>query len=193
MKQRRSLRIEDIWYYYKLPILVAGAIVVLVIYMLATAPAQAHRAVVLNVVLVGGTIAPQRLTHLEQQATAAAAPDPSHDEIAIMPLGTGGPLTQDSAANIKFLALLAARSVDVVLMDRADFATLAAHHAFLNLRSLAAVARAQPGAAPVYGVALAGHAHWDAVDAAAPDAVVGIVASTPHRATALRFVQWLLA
>src|SRR2546421_4701806 len=99
MKRSRSLTIENIWYYYKLPILVGSAIVVLVIYMLATASPQ--RTVVLNVVFVGSGISQERLTHMEQQAAAAVAPDAGHDAIAITPLVTAGPLAGNSAANIK--------------------------------------------------------------------------------------------
>src|SRR5206468_12967902 len=123
-KRSPSLTVEDIWYYYKLPILVGSAILILVVYLLATAPP--HRTVVLNVVLIGGGIAQDRVSRLEQQATAAVATDPGHQEIAIMPLVTEGPLALDSAANIKFLALLAARGVDVVITDRQDFAAMAA-------------------------------------------------------------------
>ena len=198
MKRSRTLSIENIWYYYKLPILSGGAIVALVIYMLATAPPQ--RTAVLNVVVVGSGISQDRLTHLEQQATAAVAPDPSHEEVAITPLVTSGPLAANSAASIKLLALLSAQSVDVLIMDRQDFAALAARHVFLNLGSLAAFAhvssRWRPGGgtrgAPAYGVALAGHTRWSDVSAAAADTVAGIVAATPHRATAIRFVQRLL-
>jgi hypothetical protein len=198
MKRSRSLTIENIWYYYKLPILIGSAIVVLVIYMLATAPPQ--RTVVLNVVLVGSGISQERLAQLEQQATAALAPDPGHEEIAITPLVPTGPLAGNSAANIKLLALLSTQSVDVLIMDHQDFAALAARHVFLNLGSLAAFApvssRWWPGGgtrvAPAYGVGLAGHTRWGNVSVAAGDSVAGIVAATPHRATAIRFVQWLL-
>jgi hypothetical protein len=198
MNRSRSLTIENIWYYYKLPILIGGAIVALVIYMLATAPLQ--RTAVLNVVVVGSGISQDRLAHLEQQATAAVAPDPSHEEVAITPLLTTGPLAENSAASIKLLALLSTQSVDVLIMDRQDFAALAARHVFLNLGSLAAFAHVSsrwwPGGgthgAPAYGVALDGRTRWGDVSAAAGDAVAGIVAATLHRATAIRFVQWLL-
>ena len=198
MKRSRTFTVENIWYYYKLPILIGGAIVALVIYMFATAPPQ--RTAVLNVVLVGSGISQERLTHLEQQATAALAPDPGHEEIAITPLATTGPLAEDSAPTIKLLALLSTQGVDVLIMDRQDFAALAARHVFLNLGSLAAFApvssRWWPGGgtrvAPAYGVALAGRTRWSDVSAAAGDTVAGIVTATPHRATAIRFVQWLL-
>ena len=198
MKRSRTFTVENIWYYYKLPILIGGAIVALVIYMFATAPPQ--RTAVLNVVLVGSGISQERLTHLEQQATAALAPDPGHEEIAITPLVPTGPLAGNSAATIKLLALLSTQSVDVLIMDRQDFAALAARHVFLNLGSLAAFApvsaRWWPGGAtrgsPAYGVTLGGHTRWSDVSAAAGDTVAGIVAATPHRATAIRFVQWLL-
>src|SRR5437764_14579664 len=136
MKRSRTFTVENIWYYYKLPILIGSAIVALVIYMLATTPP--HRTAVLNVVLVGSGISQERLTHLEQQATAALAPDPGHEEIAITPLAATGPLAGNSAATIKLLALLSTQSVDVLIMDRQDFAALAARHVFLNLGSLAA-------------------------------------------------------
>jgi hypothetical protein len=198
MNRSRSLTIENIWYYYKLPILIGSAIVALVIYMLATTPAQ--RTAVLNVVVVGSGISQDRLALLEQQATAAVAPDPRHEEVAITPLVTTGPLAENSAATIKLLALLSTQSVDVLIMDRQDFAALAARHVFLNLGSLAAFAHVSsrwwPGGgtrgAPAYGVALAGHTRWGDVSAAAGDTVAGIVAATPHKATAIRFVQWLL-
>ena len=198
MKRSRSLTIENIWYYYKLPILIGGAIVALVIYMLATAPPQ--RTAVLNVVVVGSGISQDRLASLEKQATAAVAPDPSHEEVAITPLVTSGPLAANSAASIKLLALLSTQSVDVLVMDRQDLAALAARHVFLNLGSLAAFApvssRWWPGGGtrevPAYGVALGGHTRWSHVSAVAGDTVAGIVAATPHRATAIRFVQWLL-
>jgi hypothetical protein len=198
MKRSRSLTIENIWYYYKLPILIGGAIVALVIYMLATAPAQ--RTAVLDVVFVGSEISQDRLARLEQQATAAVAPDPSHEEVAIMPLVTTGPLAETSAASIKLLALLSTQSVDVLIMGRQDFAALAARHVFLNLGSLVAFAHVSsrwwPGGetrgAPAYGVTLAGRTRWRGVSTAAGDTAAGIVAATPHRATAIRFVQWLL-
>jgi hypothetical protein len=198
MKRGRTLTIENIWYYYKLPILIGGAIVALVIYMLATAPPQ--RTAVLNVVVVGSGISQDRLTYLETQATAAVAPDPSHEEVAITPLVTTGPLAANAAASIKLLALLSAQSVDVLIMDRQDFAALAARHVFLNLGSLAAFAHVSsrwwPGGgtrvAPAYGVTLGGRTRWSGVSTAARDTVAGIVAATPHRATAIRFVQWLL-
>jgi hypothetical protein len=198
MKRNRSLTVENIWYYYKLPILIGGAIVALVIYMLASAPPQ--RTAALNVVVVGSGISQERLASLETQATAAVAPDPSHEEVAITPLVTTGPLAANSAASIKLLALLSAQSVDVLIMDRQDFAALAARHVFLNLGSLAAFAHVSsrwwPGGgtrvAPAYGVTLGGHTRWSDVSAAAGDTVAGIVAATPHRATAIRFVQWLL-
>jgi hypothetical protein len=198
MKRSRTLTIENIWYYYKLPILIGGAIVALVIYMLATAPPQ--RTAVLTVVVVGSGISQDRLTHLEQQGTAAVAPDPSHEEVAITPLVTSGPLAANSAASIKLLALLSAQSVDVLVMDRQDFAALAARHVFLNLGSLAAFAHVSarwwPGGGtrevPAYGVTLGGRTRWSDISAAAGETVAGIVAATPHRATAIRFVQWLL-
>lgn len=198
MKRSRSLTIEDIWYYYKLPILIGGAIAALVIYMLTTAPPQ--RTAVLNVVVVDSGISQDRLTPLEQQATAAVAPNPSHEEVAITSLPTTGPLAENSAASIKLLALLSAQSVDVLIMDRDDFAALAARHVFLNLGSRAAFAHVSARwwpsggtrAAPAYGVTLGGRTRWSDVSAAAGDAVAGIVAATPHRATAIRFVQWLL-
>jgi hypothetical protein len=198
MKRSRTLTVENIWYYYKLPILIGGAVVALVIYMLATAPPQ--RTAVLNVVVVGSGISQDHLASLEQQATAAVVPDPSHEEVAITALVTAGPLAANSAASIKLLALLSTQSVDVLIMDRQDFAALAARHVFLNLGSLAAFAhvssRRWPGGgtrvAPTYGVTLAGHTRWSDVSAAAGDTVAGIVAATPRRATAIRFVQWLL-
>ena len=198
MKRSRSLTIEDIWYYYKLPILIGGAIAALVIYMLTTAPPQ--RTAVLNVVVVDSGISQDRLTPLEQQATAAVAPNPSHEEVAITSLPTTGPLAENSAASIKLLALLSAQSVDVLIMDRDDFAALAARHVFLNLGSRAAFAHVSARwwpsggtrAAPAYGVTLGGRTRWSDVSAAAGDTVAGIVAATPYRATAIRFVQWLL-
>ena len=198
MKRSRSLTIENIWYYYKLPILIGGAIVALVIYMLATVPVQ--RTAVLNVVFIGSGISQDRLASLEQQATAAVVPDPSHEEVAITPLVTAGPLAANSAASIKLLALLSTQSVDVLIMDRQDFAALAARHVFLNLGSLATFAHVSsrwwPGGGtrggPAYGVTLAGRTRWSDVSAAAGDSVAGIVAATPHKATAIRFVQWLL-
>jgi hypothetical protein len=198
MKRSRTLTIENIWYYYKLPILIGGAIVALVIYVLATAPAQ--RTAVLNVVVVGSGISQDRLTYLEKQATAAVAPDPSHEEVVITPLLTTGPLAENSAASIKLLALLSTQSVDVLIMDRQDFAALAARHVFLNLGSLAAFAHVSarwwPGGgtrgAAAYGVTLGGRTRWSDVSAAAGGTVAGIVVATPHRATAIRFVQWLL-
>jgi hypothetical protein len=198
MKRSRTLTVENIWYYYKLPILIGSAIVVLVIYMLATTPPQ--RTAVLNVVFVGSGISQDRLTYLQKQATAAVAPDPSHEEVAITPLVTSGPLAANSAASIKLLALLSAQSVDVLIMDRQDFAALAARHVFLNLSSLAALAHVSSRwwsgggtrGVPAYGVTLAGHTRWSDISAAARDTVAGIVAVTPHRAIAIRFVQWLL-
>ena len=69
-----------------------------------------------------------------------------------------------------------------------------------TIRSLAAFApvssRWWPGGgtrgAPAYGVALGGRTRWSEVSTATGDTVAGIVAATPHRATAIRFVQWLL-
>lgn len=205
MKQQKlPLTAGDIWYYYKAYFLI-GALILGIVGYLIFSPHHAKKTA-LNVTFIGASVAQNQDNKFQDEATKDVLADESgKDEISPQFILAQGGLADAQNADIemKLAASVAAKTMDILVVDKKDFLQLQKDGYFLDLSKTSDIVKASDGhfvqmqsphgdGKAIYGIDLTGNALLKRMDYVSEDPVLGIVANTPHLNTAVRFVQWLL-
>lgn len=205
MKQQKlPLTAGDIWYYYKAYFLI-GAVILGIVGYLIFSPHHSKKTA-LNVTFIGASVAQNQESQFQNEATKDVLTGESGKyEISPQFILAQGGLTdaQNADLEMKLTASVAAKTMDVLVLDKKDFLLLQKDGYFLDLSKKSGIVKAGEGhfvgmqtqhgdGKAIYGIDLTGNSLLKRMDYVSDDPVLGIVANTPHLNTAVQFAQWLL-
>lgn len=129
-------KIDHIWYYYKVQIIAILVGLILIagfVYSLTT-----RKDIVLNVTLLGKTINPEKQEMLENDITSKFISNPKKEtsELIFMNYSKDPKSQVEMAGAVKLQAMIAAKSIDIAVMDKETFQTLAKQEALYNLDNI---------------------------------------------------------
>lgn len=195
-------KVEHIWIYYKFHILGGAFLLFLVIYFVSTMTGRLPS--VLNVEVVSGNILPGTTAAWQQKATAALVPPGQRASVQISSLPLSGTLDSPQNANalMALSAMIAARNIDVMVLDQSDFRNLSGHGYFENLRQMglpasildkhALVAPAGLSAdKPIYGLAFPRSLAARFGVQSFGTNVIAVLRNAQNMQEAGRFLEWL--
>lgn len=131
-KQLLKEKLDNFWYYYKIHVLVGIFIVFVVVYSIVEAAGA--KGCALNVTMLGQTISEEKVQTFQAEATKRFVNNPKKEVVVDFMYYTPGSADQTAQATIsKIAAELAAKELDVVVMDRQMFDVYARDGAFLRL------------------------------------------------------------
>lgn len=200
-KQKLIKELDNFWYYYKIHVVVGVCILAIILYIVLTNNPVKNSA--LNVVMIGNTGQAQQ--HTLQKAATEKILGKNTDSIIKMSFWpVKGELTspENGARQQKLIAMIGAKDIDVLVMDKQAFLFYAKQGTFLKLDSLkqefpkeARFLKAQgknKGRKYIYGIKIGQNHRLQSAGYDTKNKVLGIVANTGHQKRSIQFVRWLL-
>lgn len=198
----RKQKIEYIWYYYKLHI-IAALVVIIVIGSFAST-FLTRKSTYVSVSLTGSYVDNNKLDDFNKKANKELLGDNKKSEVSITFLSKGG--DTDYNTDQALTARIAAKDIDILILPKSDFESYAKLGSFLDLSDLkndsvfqklnfieATDTSDKKTEAKPYGI--------DADDFSKSfneftydykDKVVGILVNTPNKSNAVKFLKWML-
>lgn len=198
-------KVEHIWYYYKIHI-IAGIIGLVLlsnlVYSIAT-----NKTCVLNVTLLGQYINTEKVEMMETEMISKFIDNPKKNTAELLFINYSRDAQDQMAmAGIqKFQAMAAAKSIDIVVLDKDTFDVMVQSGAFYNLDEVKDIdLTGSPELKPVklqiegastpgtYGVEADGIKAFKDLDYDTQDKIMCILANTTHLDNAAKCFNWLL-
>lgn len=199
-RQKAFKGLSDFWYYYKIHVIVGIFIFGAILYIFLIDGPQENSA--LDVVLIGnaGKVEQQKL---QQAATDQMLGKNTHTIINMAFWPAKGGLTNppNAGRQQKLVAMISAKDIDVLVMDKKAFLFYAKQRTFLNLDSLKQKlpkdaqflkTRGMKNRNHVYGIKIGQNRQLKRAGYDTKNKILGIVANTEHEKRSIQFVKWLL-
>ncbi|GHH99948.1 hypothetical protein [Neobacillus kokaensis] len=183
-------KLDNIWYHYKSHILIGifvlAALIPLVFFDKDKKPSA------LNVTIIGNAINPKEQNALQKKASGEILNKDSTSEIKFNFWQVSDKLTSPTNMDLyqKLLAQVAAKDIDIIILDRSDYLVLSQQEAF---KELDFIKKDNQNVQTDYdGISLTGnelllHAGYN------PDnKMMAIITNTEREKTAKKFVQWIV-
>lgn len=200
-------KLHYIWDYYKIHIIVG----LLLIYVLTTFTLSMinRKEYVLNIALIGESVDFDRLSQFSHEVTKELVGNPSDKKEALVDFyklmrDSQGELILDPASTQKLIARIAAKQIDVIILDKKSFDALAVQGAFLRLdktegldlkdykvvKTLKDVNGVKKG---VYGIYVNSDNRWlKQIGYDYHNKIIAVLSNSEHKDLAIKFVKWLL-
>lgn len=200
-------KLHYIWDYYKIHIIVG----LLLIYVLTTFTLSMinRKEYVLNIALIGESVDFDRLSQFSHEVTKELVGNPSDKKEASVDFyklmrDSQGELILDPASTQKLIARIAAKQIDVIILDKKSFDALAVQGAFLRLdktegldlkdykveKTLKDMNGVKKG---VYGIYVNYDNRWlKQIGYDYHDKIIAVLSNSEHKDLAIKFVKWLL-
>ncbi|MBE3578804.1 MAG: ABC transporter substrate-binding protein [Caldanaerobacter subterraneus] len=200
-------KLQYIWDYYKIHIIVG----LLLIYVLTTFTLSMinRKEYVLSIALIGESVDFDRLSQFSHEVTKELVGNPSDKKEALVDFyklmrDSQGELILDPASTQKLIARIAAKQIDVIILDKKSFDALAVQGAFLRLdkteglnlkdykvvKTLKDVNGVKKG---VYGIYVNSDNRWlKQIGYDYHNKIIAVLSNSEHKDLAIKFVKWLL-
>lgn len=178
-------KFDNFWYYYKTHILVGifiiAAVVPMVIFNKDEKPAALH------VTLLGNGISHENQQQLQNEVTAIILGKDAKSEIKLNFWQMEGEIRSTTNIDLlqKLLAQIGAKEIDVLLLDKGDFDLMVKDDAFIELNS-------SKGGGSKLGIDVTGNPILSKAGYNTENKMVCILKNTKNKATAVKFVDWLV-
>lgn len=198
-------KLDNYWYYYKVHTIVAVLAVFALIFFISDGLKQ--KTPVLNVVLTGQTISEDRLTSLQNEATARFAKGKKQEvSLEFLVLDRNSNSQESMAVLAKITAMVQAKDLDVIVMDRDSFDSYAKQGLFLRLDTINGAPVLKDGKLKFvmsrvddkedsdhpYGIDVSNNEILKGTGYDTKGKVLGIAVNTQRMGLVLQFLKWIL-
>ncbi|MDN3017458.1 hypothetical protein PH210_14770 [Paenibacillus sp. BSR1-1] len=183
-------KLDNICYHYKTHILtgvlVLAAVIPFVFFTKYEKPAA------LNVTFIGNTIEQKEQQALQKRASAEILKADLKSEIKLNFWRVNGTLASPGNMDIyqKMLAQIAAKDIDIMVLDRSDFVVLSQQGAFKDLDFIKKANNDKK--TDKNGMELTGNELLRRAGYNPDNKMMAIISNTQKKATAIKFVKWLV-
>lgn len=204
-KSALKAKLDNYWYYYKIHTIVALLSVVVLVFLISDMAGR--KTPILNVILTGNNINYENLSSLQDRATDKFAKG-NKQEVALsfLTFDKNSQSQQTIAVSEKILAMIQAKELDILVMDRDSFDTYAKQGTFLRLDTINGAPKLNNGAVKFvmsrvndhddkdypYGIDVSGNAMLKDAGYDTEGKVLGIVVNTQRLNLTLQFLKWIL-
>jgi ABC-type glycerol-3-phosphate transport system substrate-binding protein len=201
-KQTFKNKLDNYWYYYKTHFLI-GILIIAAIILLSSL-GKSEKPSALNVVFIGNGVGQEEQTRLQKAANSAILKNSRDAEVKLQFWSVARDLNSPQNIDLiqKLFTQISTKDIDVLVVNKNDFLTLARRGAFLDLknnRDFNQVLTEQT-ISPVMsedhnrilGIELNGNPLLSHEGFRTGDKVIGILSNTQHKETANKFVQWFI-
>lgn len=204
-KGRFMEKLDNYWYYYKVHTIVAIIAIFVLIFFISDGLKQ--KTPVLNVVLTGQSISEDRLTALQNEATSRFTKGKKQEvSMEFLAFNPNSNSEESIAVLAKITAMVQAKDLDVIVMDRNSFDSYAKEGMFLRLDNINGLPELKDGALKFvmsrvndkddaehpYGIDVSNSETLKSVGYDTEGKVLGIAASTQRLSLTLQFLKWML-
>ncbi|MFZ7946196.1 hypothetical protein [Neobacillus sp. 19] len=189
--RQRIKELDNIWYHYKTHILI-GILIIAALVPLAFFDKH-EKPTALNVTFVGNTIEDKQQQALQKKANFQMLKPDSKSEIKLNFWRINGNLTttQDNMDLYqKLLTQIAAKDIDILVLDKSDFLVLSQQGAFKDLDFINKVNHDKKS--NKNAIDLTEHALLRQAGFNSDNKVMAILSNTKKEETAIKFVQWFM-
>lgn len=202
----KKKKIEHIWYYYKIHIIVS--IIILVVLVQTITGIINRKTSILGVDLIGTAIASDKVASMEKDATTALTSNVKEQvDINFLQYDKKGDTTMNSATRDKLTVTIAAGDLDVVVMDKDMFLDCMSQGYFLKLNDIKELSDLEKSGYQfvkgqskeqgdsseyIYGIDIDKCPALKSLSFSNGNKVIGIIANTKRKDTAVKFIQWLI-
>lgn len=200
-------KMEHIWYYYKIHIIVS--IIVVIVLVQSIISAANRKTPILSVDFVGTRITNEKLINLGNEATKFMTNKPKEEvDLNFLTYDKKGDPSMNSATQNKLTVTIAAGDLDVIIMDKDEFNSWMDEGYLLKLDDIKECAdlskydlKVVKGKASKQGDSTE-HNYGIEVDKVkaiknlnydSDNKVLGIISNTKRKDSAVKFIQWLIS